>query len=126
MEVEVHVLLSAGAGPNKRFCFRAEALGSFKTIPFLATWDPLTLELYVECQLWESKETGEVKLKMSGTWVGDRPLFLLFRSVDCSWQEGSAFASHRGPFEAWDTLPLIDKRVALKFIMADPYLSIAK
>lgn len=75
MEVEVCVLSPAGARPNKWFCFRAEALELFKKNPFFATWDPLSLELYVECQLWESKETGEAKLKMSGTWVGDRPLF---------------------------------------------------
>ena len=45
----------------------------FKKTPFFAAWDPLSLELYVECQLWDSEETGETKLKMSGTWVGDRP-----------------------------------------------------
>ena len=31
------------------------------------------------------------------------------------------FAGHRGPFEAWDTLPLLDDRVALKFIMPEKY-----
>lgn len=29
------------------------------------------------------------------------------------------FAGRRGPFEAWDILPLIDDRVALKFIIAE-------
>ena len=65
---------------------------SFKKNPFFATWDPLSLELYVECQLWENKETGEVKLKMSGTWVGGRALLVcylvmstvLLRKAQCS------------------------------------------
>lgn len=79
MEVEVCVSLPAGVNPDKWFCFRAEALELFKTSPFFATWDSLSLELYVECQLWENKETGEAKLKMSGTWVCDRPsLFYYF------------------------------------------------
>ena len=60
--------------------------------PFFATWDPLSLELYVECQLWENKETGEVKLKMSGTWVGGRASLVrdfvmsivLLRKAQCS------------------------------------------
>lgn len=56
--------------PNTLFGSRTEALQSFKNNPFFATWYPLSLELYVECQLWEDKETRETKLKMSGTWVG--------------------------------------------------------
>ncbi|KAF9645256.1 hypothetical protein BDM02DRAFT_609078 [Thelephora ganbajun] len=83
---------------------KAEALHSFKKNSFFATWDPLSVELYVECQLWENKESGEAKLKMSGTW------------------EGSVFAGHRGLFEAWDVLPLLDERVALKFIMPEAHL----
>ena len=48
---------------------------SFKKNPFFTAWDPLSLELYVECQLWENGETGEAKLKMSGICVGRRPSF---------------------------------------------------
>jgi len=83
---------------------KTEALQSFKKNPFFAIWDPLSLELYVECQLWENEETGEAKLKMSGTW------------------EGTLFTGHRGPIEGWDTLPLVDDRVALKFIMPEEKL----
>ena len=50
------------------------------------------------------------------------PSGLLFRGADCSSQEGSVFAAHRGPFEGWDTLPLLDERVALKFIMPETHL----
>jgi len=32
------------------------------------------------------------------------------------------FAAHRGPFEAWDILPLLDERVSLKFIMPEAQL----
>lgn len=83
---------------------KAESLQLFKKNPFFANWDPLSLELYVECQLWEDKESGETKLKMSGTW------------------EGSVFTGHRAPFEAWDVLPLLDERIALKFILPEEYL----
>lgn len=98
---------------------KTEALQSFKKNPFFANWDPLSLELYVECQLWE-KESGETKLKMSGTWVGGRVYF--FRSADHSPQEGTVFVGHRGAFEAWDILPLLDERVALKFILPEEHL----
>jgi len=94
-------LLDGAVARRNSWKSRAEAMQSFKKNPFFATWDPLSLELYVECQLWENKETGEAKLKMSGTY------------------EGSVFACHRGPFEAWDILPSIDERVALKFIMPE-------
>lgn len=40
-------------------------------------------------------------------------------TIDFSSQEGSVFAGHRGPFEAWDTLPLLDDSIALKFIMPE-------
>lgn len=50
------------------------------------------------------------------------PLFLLFHKADRSSQEGSVFASHHGPLEAWDILPSIDERIALKFIMAETHL----
>ena len=63
------ILLPTGANPNSQSPLRAEALQLFKKNPFFAKWDPLSLELYVECQLWEVKETGHAKLKMSGTWV---------------------------------------------------------
>jgi hypothetical protein len=65
------------------------------------------------------RETGETKLKMSGTCVGGRPFYLLFHWTDHPSQEGSVFAGHRGQFEAWDTLPLIDERVTLKFILPE-------
>ena len=68
--VKVCISLLAEANPNSRFCPRAEALQLFKKHPFFTSWDPLSLELYVECQLWEDKETGKAKLKMSGIWVG--------------------------------------------------------
>jgi len=29
------------------------------------------------------------------------------------------FSAHRGPFEAWDILPLLDERVALKFVLPE-------
>jgi len=56
----------------RNFCSRTEALQSFKKSPFFATWDPLSLELYVECQLWEDTDARVAKLKMSGIWVGGR------------------------------------------------------
>jgi len=55
-----------------------------------------------------------------GGW--SRSLYLLFLGADCSSQEGSVFAAHRGPFEAWDILPLLDERVALKFVMPEAQL----
>ena len=86
------VLSPVGDNSNPRFCSRAEALQSFKKSPFFATWDPLSLELYAECQLWENRETGEAKLKMSGTWVGGHAppihcfvvLIVLHRRAQCS------------------------------------------
>ena len=72
VEVKVRVLSPAWADSDPQFCYRTEALKSFKHTPFFATWDPLSLELYVECQLWENKETGEARLKMSSIWVGGR------------------------------------------------------
>lgn len=48
--------------------------------------------------------------------------FCYFNKADGSLQEGSVFASHRGPLEAWDVLPSIDERIALKFIMAETHL----
>lgn len=57
-------------------CTRTEALQSFKNTPFFATWNPLSLELYVECQLWDDEERRETKLKMSGTSVGGRSSIL--------------------------------------------------
>jgi len=110
------------ANPNVQFCSREAALESFKKNPFFATWDPLSLELYVECQLWENEETGEAKLKMSGTWVGGCTPLLLSQNADRTSQEGSVFAVHRGPYEAWDALPLLDERVTLKFIMPEARL----
>ena len=32
------------------------------------------------------------------------------------------FSAHRGPFEAWDILPLLDERVALKFVLPEAHL----
>ena len=75
--VEVCILLSDRGDPNPKSFSRAEALQSFKKNPFFANWDSLSLELYVECQFWENKETREAKLKMSGTWVGDRTLWIV-------------------------------------------------
>lgn len=49
-------------------------------------------------------------------------LFFSFRNADRSLQEGTVFVGHRGPFEAWDILPLLDERVALKFILPEEYL----
>lgn len=72
MEVQVRVFLPVENDLNPQFCSRTEAFLSFKNNPFFATWNPLSLELYVECQLWEDRETRETKLKMSGTWVGSR------------------------------------------------------
>ena len=119
----MRVLSPVGDDSNPRFCSRAEALHSFKKNPFFATWDPLSLELYAECQLWENRETGEAKLKMSGTWVGGHaPPIHCFVVLDCPSQEGTVFAAHRGPFEAWDILPLLDERVALNFIMPEAQL----
>ena len=69
MGLKVRVLSLMG-NSNSKIYSRAEALQSFKKNPFFAAWDPLSLELYAECQLWENNETGEAKLKMSGTWVG--------------------------------------------------------
>lgn len=82
MEVEVWGFLRAEIDPNTHLCFRTEARESFKDIPFFATWDPLSLELYINCQLWEDKETGETKLKTSGIWVGS--LLFNVNHIDCS------------------------------------------
>lgn len=41
----------------------------FKKTPWFAGWDPLALEIYVDCQLYEDKSTGEARLKMPGIWV---------------------------------------------------------
>ena len=54
---------------NLQFCSRAEPCQSFGKSLFLAIRDPISLEPYVECQLWENDETGEAKLKMSGGGV---------------------------------------------------------
>ena len=56
-------------GSNLQFCSRAEPFQSFGKSPFFAIRDPLSLEPYVECQLWENGETGEAKLKMLGGGV---------------------------------------------------------
>jgi len=97
-------LLDAAVVRRNGWKSKAEALQLFEKNPFFANWDPLSLELYTECQLWEVKETGKVKLKMSGIW------------------EGAVFACHGEPFKAWDTLPLLDERVTLKFIMPETQL----
>jgi len=53
--------------------FRAHALEMLKKIPWFAAWDPLALEIYVDCQMYEDKNTGETKLKTAGVWVGILP-----------------------------------------------------
>lgn len=66
----------------------------FKKIPWFAAWDPLALEIYVECQIYEDEDAGEVKLKMTGVWVCILP--------GC---EGERTASlntlHRRPLPSW-------------------------
>jgi len=76
MGIKVRVTPPAGADFNLQFYSRTKALQSFKKSPFFATWDPLSLELYVECQLWEDMDAGVAKLKMSGTWVGGRTVLV--------------------------------------------------
>ena len=49
--------------------FRTHALETLKKIPWFAAWDPLALEIYVDCQIYENKSTGEAKLKAAGIWV---------------------------------------------------------
>ena len=49
--------------------FRAHALEMFKKSPWFAAWDPLALDIYVECQTYEDKSAGETRLKMAGVWV---------------------------------------------------------
>ena len=48
---------------------RTHALETLKKIPLFAAWDPLALEIYVDCQIYEDKSTGEAKLKTAGIWV---------------------------------------------------------
>jgi len=45
----------------------------FKKNPLFAAWDPLALEIYVDCQIYEDGNTGEAKLKMAGVWVCGLP-----------------------------------------------------
>jgi len=35
-------------------------------IPWFTAWDPLALEVYVDCEVYEDKTTGEAKSKMEG------------------------------------------------------------
>jgi len=51
-----------------------------------------------------TRKLREAKLKMSGTWVGGQVLSASW--FYCPPQEVSVRA-HRGPFEAWDILPLL-------------------
>ena len=48
---------------------RAHALETFKKIPLFAAWDPLALDIYVDCQIYEDASNGEAKLKTAGIWV---------------------------------------------------------
>ena len=58
---------------------RAHALETLKKIPLFAAWDPLALEIYVDCQIYEDKSTGEAKLKTAGVWVCISPSVRSFR-----------------------------------------------
>ena len=48
---------------------RTHALEILKKIPLFAAWDPLALEIYVDCQMYEDQSTGEANLKTAGVWV---------------------------------------------------------
>ena len=49
--------------------FRAHALEMLIKLPWFAAWDPLALEVYVDCWTYVDKSTGDTKLKAAGIWV---------------------------------------------------------
>ena len=65
---------------------------------------------------WKSKAEDVGYL---GWWS---PLILATIGVYFLSQESTVYACHGETFKAWDTLPLLDERVTLKFIMPETYL----
>ncbi|KAF9645255.1 hypothetical protein BDM02DRAFT_3189890 [Thelephora ganbajun] len=80
---------------------KTHALEMLKKIPWFAAWDPLALEIYVDCQMYDDKSTGETKLKTTGIW------------------EGATFMEVHVPFEVWDRIGELDQRVRLHYIQPE-------
>ena len=79
-----------------------EALESFRSNPFFATWDTEVLKIYVECGLYTTTlpdGTPIARLKMPGV------------------QEAIVFSEIHTESEAFDRLSRLDDRIALRWIM---------
>ncbi|KIJ69855.1 hypothetical protein HYDPIDRAFT_104488 [Hydnomerulius pinastri MD-312] len=84
---------------RERWTSREEALCQFKKSPFFSTWDPETLQLYVNHGLVNDHEREGVKLKMSGL------------------HEALCFANVQMAYEVWELLDQLDESVALRWVV---------
>jgi pimeloyl-ACP methyl ester carboxylesterase len=79
---------------------REEALKSFRSNPFFASWDPEVLNVYCKRGLYESP-TGELKLKTPGV------------------QEAIVYLDTRTSNEVFQRLIDLDKRIEIRWVMPD-------
>ena len=107
--------------------YREEARRLFSHSPFFTAWDPAVLDIYIECGLYSPSETHpippndtiqdgkelapledelpkdkkhEVRLKMPG------------------YQEAVVFCERRVGHEVFETLPKLDERIPIRWIVA--------
>jgi len=73
----------------------------FKASPFFGRWDPAVLDAYVEFATHDAPNGSGIQLKMSG------------------FNEAATFAEDKLPFEVWELLPTLDKRIALHWVMPE-------
>ena len=85
-------------------------------------WDPLVLEVYVDCEIYKDKSIGEAKSKMAGfgcvvcnhrLWTREDNF------AECSPQEAATPIELRVMSEAWDGMARLDQRVQLHYIQPE-------